>query len=332
MAEPTLQLAPSLQLAPPQSLQLQAPHSATMSHPNVVVAATHAPAMTKPSRPHSATPTMGVTSESLSEKGDESCEGIVASNGQNSPSSVAVDGDVCRDYLRNVCKRGRRCKYKHPAERGNVVATSGTTTSTDQEVDLVTSVCRRTDLNFCHDFQNAGCKRPQCKFIHCSREEEEFFRTTGQLPARVQQMAVLAAAGSEPLLLNKAGEPPICKDFLKGQCKRANKCKFRHVAGSSAVANGTGAPEMVAAGVPSPVQLELAQGATSITNHGAGSGMEFLSCPSVADWITYPRNWTPPCLCWQIRCVVVCLMCDWSSRKMYCYGVRSTSCTSSPRT
>ncbi|VDD76276.1 unnamed protein product [Mesocestoides corti] len=29
-------------------------------------------------------------------------------------NTVNADSDVCRDFLRNVCKRGRKCKFKHP--------------------------------------------------------------------------------------------------------------------------------------------------------------------------------------------------------------------------
>ena len=27
--------------------------------------------------------------------------------------------DVCRDFLRNVCSRGDRCKFSHPSERAD---------------------------------------------------------------------------------------------------------------------------------------------------------------------------------------------------------------------
>lgn len=43
---------------------------------------------------------------------------------------------ICRDFIRGVCGR-KFCKYKH-------------------ENDMRT-------LNFCHDFQNATCPRPNCK-------------------------------------------------------------------------------------------------------------------------------------------------------------------------
>ncbi|TNN10721.1 Zinc finger CCCH domain-containing protein [Schistosoma japonicum] len=30
-------------------------------------------------------------------------------------SGMCEDQSVCRDYLRNVCKRGKKCKFKHPS-------------------------------------------------------------------------------------------------------------------------------------------------------------------------------------------------------------------------
>lgn len=117
--------------------------------------------------------------------------------------------DICRDFLRNVCKRGKRCKYRHP--------------NTDEAKDL-----RRTqDYTFCHDYQNNGCRRPNCKFLHCTREEEEFCRQTGQLPVRLQQAAALGVGAGNSELLK--GGIPICKDNLKGECHRGATCKFRHV-------------------------------------------------------------------------------------------------------
>lgn len=119
--------------------------------------------------------------------------------------------DICRDFLRNVCKRGKRCKYRHP--------------NSDESND----VTKRQDYTFCHDYQNTGCRRNNCKFLHCTREEEEYYRQNGQLPVRLQQAAALGIGvvpNDLPLL---KGEIPVCKDYLKGECRRGTKCKFRHI-------------------------------------------------------------------------------------------------------
>ena len=119
--------------------------------------------------------------------------------------------DICRDFLRNVCKRGRRCKYRHPPA------------SEARELG------KRHEFTFCHDFQNSGCRRANCRFIHCTREEEDYYKQTGQLPVRLQQAAALGIGVLPNELPLLKGEVPICKDHLKGECKRGSRCKYRHI-------------------------------------------------------------------------------------------------------
>lgn len=115
-----------------------------------------------------------------------------------------LDGPhVCRDFLRKVCHRGSRCKFVHPE-------------GIDQDDGRGTM-----EPVFCHDFQNSECLRPNCRFLHCTRQEEELFRTTGRLPPS-------AGGVSEPPQV-VGMIPPVCKDFLKGDCRRAGRCKFRHL-------------------------------------------------------------------------------------------------------
>ena len=145
---------------------------------------------------------------------DHSESGSEDAKYDNENEANGSSNDICRDYLRNVCKRGKRCKYRHP--------------NTNETKDL-----RRTqDYTFCHDYQNNGCRRPNCKFLHCTREEEEFCRQTGQLPVRLQQASMLGVGvgvgvGNSTDALK--GSIPICKDNLKGECHRGTTCKFRHV-------------------------------------------------------------------------------------------------------
>jgi len=128
--------------------------------------------------------------------------------------AVAYSDDICRDFLRNVCQRGKRCRYRHPPSV--------------ESVDMT----RRHDYTFCHDFQNTGCRRASCRFIHCTKDEEEEYRRTGQLPGRLQQAVSLGIGLNSTEVPLLQGEVPICKDFLKGECKRGVRCKFRHVASS----------------------------------------------------------------------------------------------------
>ncbi|GAA57283.1 zinc finger CCCH domain-containing protein 10 [Clonorchis sinensis] len=82
----------------------------------------------------------------------------------------------------------------------------------------------RSERIFCHDYQNSICRRPACKFLHYSREDEEVFRLTGLLPNELDQNH----DGSNP---NSTVEemPPVCKDYLNGICSRGPACKYRHI-------------------------------------------------------------------------------------------------------
>ena len=141
-------------------------------------------------------------SESMSDNSDMSYCG-------DDKSDMKGD-DICRDYLRNVCKRGKRCKYRHP--------------NPTEAKDLG----RKHEYTFCHDFQNSGCRRPNCRFLHCTRDEEDYYKQTGQLPVRLQQAAAIGIGVLPNELPLLRGEVPVCKDFLKGQCMRAGRCKYRH--------------------------------------------------------------------------------------------------------
>ncbi|NWX38658.1 ZC3HA protein, partial [Notiomystis cincta] len=115
-------------------------------------------------------------------------------------------------FLRNVCKRGKRCRFRHP------------------DMSEVTNLgVRKNEFIFCHDFQNKECVRLNCRFIHGSKEDEDCYKKTGELPPRLRQK-VAAGLGLSPAdLPNSKEEVPICRDFLKGDCQRGAKCKFQHL-------------------------------------------------------------------------------------------------------
>ncbi|UXI23179.1 Lysozyme 1 [Sarcoptes scabiei] len=118
-------------------------------------------------------------------------------NSNNNSNSNNQD-DVCRDYLRNVCRRGKQCRFKHP--------------------DDSETIKNKEPFVFCHDFQNRECRRDNCRFLHCTKLEEEFYRSTGKLPQHI--LAQLPADDWNSI--------PICKDFINGSCRRGSRCKFRH--------------------------------------------------------------------------------------------------------
>uniref|UniRef100_H3DAP1 Zinc finger CCCH domain-containing protein 10 n=1 Tax=Tetraodon nigroviridis TaxID=99883 RepID=H3DAP1_TETNG len=132
------------------------------------------------------------------------------SGGGGQGAGLALDG-VCRDFIRNVCKRGKRCRFRHP------------------DFNEVPDLGQKNEFIFCHDHQNKECMRSNCRFVHGSKEDEDYYKKTGELPLRLRGK-VAARLGLSPMdLPHSRGEVPICRDFLKGECQRGNKCKFRHV-------------------------------------------------------------------------------------------------------
>ena len=86
--------------------------------------------------------------------------------------SEGKKGDnVCRDFLRNVCRRGDRCKFSHPGgdSGGDGGGQGGGAKLQDK-------------MEFCHDFQNNRCNRSQCRFIHCPADVETEFNKSGSHP------------------------------------------------------------------------------------------------------------------------------------------------------
>jgi len=92
-----------------------------------------------------------------------STEAVVASSGQD-----PGDGGVCRDYLRNVCRRGERCRFLHPVDL----------TSARRDVIAAQSSRRGGGVIFCHDFQNAaGCRRgAACRYASHKETGAVMFR------------------------------------------------------------------------------------------------------------------------------------------------------------
>ncbi|KAG5837956.1 hypothetical protein ANANG_G00218600 [Anguilla anguilla] len=140
--------------------------------------------------------------------------GGVLGNGNScgGPGSGPDLEDVCRDFLRNVCKRGKRCRFRH--------------LDFSEVPDLG---AQKNEFVFCHDHQNKECTRPNCRFVHGSKEDEDYYKQTGELPPRLRSRVAAGLGLSPTELPYSRGEVPLCRDFLKGECQRGNKCKFRHV-------------------------------------------------------------------------------------------------------
>jgi len=118
--------------------------------------------------------------------------GSEEASGTGAGSGGASSDAICRDFLRNVCKRGKRCRYRHPdmSEVSNLGVS-------------------KNEFIFCHDFQNKECSRPNCRFIHGSKEDEDGYKKTGELPPRLRQKvaAGLGLSPADPVLALPSPHP-----------------------------------------------------------------------------------------------------------------------------
>ncbi|XP_023852467.1 zinc finger CCCH domain-containing protein 10 isoform X1 [Salvelinus sp. IW2-2015] len=194
--------------------------------------------------------------------------------GAGGPGSGPAPDGVCRDFLRNVCKRGKRCRFKHP--------------DFNEVPDLGV---QKNEFVFCHDYQNKECVRSNCRFVHGSKEDEDYYKKSGELPLRLRGK-VAAGLGLSPMdLPHSRGEVPICRDFLKGECQRGNKCKFRHVKKDceyeqarvgAGVVMGPGASGMVnTGGGVGGVGVGACGGMAGLVGGGGGGNMMGMGCPSL---------------------------------------------------
>ena len=133
---------------------------------------------------------------------------------------------VCRDYERGVCNRGNCCKFYHSPD----------VSQPDKKLPI------------CKDFQNKGCDRAKCRFLHVTAEEEAHYNETGILPehgGKPESVGAGRGFGGPPRGGGRGGmgggrggfgggggrrdaDRDVCKDFLNNICTRGNSCKFRH--------------------------------------------------------------------------------------------------------
>ena len=121
-------------------------------------------------------------------------------SGSATQMSVPVTyGNYCIDYLKGTCNKADSCQLKHV----EVV-------EVNDRPEIIKAV-------FCHDFINKRCPRSFCKYIHASREEEQFFSEKGYF------QEVLCQRNQ-----NKLFYSDICIENLRNQCIRGETCHFRH--------------------------------------------------------------------------------------------------------
>lgn len=116
------------------------------------------------------------------------------------------ENDVCRDFLNNICNRGEKCRFYHPPNEEGKSAQSG------------------DNYNFCIDFQNKGCFRANCRFIHANNDDVLRYKKTGDVTISLAR-AIAALTRSDTI-----NGIPICKEFQHGLCQRGqNGCRYWHI-------------------------------------------------------------------------------------------------------
>ena len=138
-----------------------------------------------------------------------------------STTTTTEERSPCRDFERGVCNRGDKCKYYHPEG---------------------SSPSENAKLPICKDFQNKGCGRIKCKFLHITVDEEAEYNKSGSLPdhgGRPEKNAArISFQGKE-----------VCKDFLNNICDRGANCRYMHVSERELqleqTTNGTAIPGML---------------------------------------------------------------------------------------
>uniref|UniRef100_A0A914GST2 C3H1-type domain-containing protein n=1 Tax=Globodera rostochiensis TaxID=31243 RepID=A0A914GST2_GLORO len=127
-----------------------------------------------------------------------------AANGDNKDNTKRKD--ICRDYLNNICSRGNRCKFFHPEE-----SIEKSQNSADEP------------YQFCIDFQNQGCHRDNCRYVHAFREDVDRYKRSGDVTLGLAR-ALAALLKGETI-----NGIPLCKEFQNGHCARSSQCRYWHI-------------------------------------------------------------------------------------------------------
>ncbi len=126
--------------------------------------------------------------------------GYISGTG-HSVSQPVTYGNYCVDFLKGTCSKSQDCSLAHAECVDDI----------DDRQGIIKQV-------FCHDYQNQNCKRPFCKFVHASRQEEDFFMENGFFSP------TLNARNRDKMFYSS-----ICIDHLRNQCVRGNQCQYKHV-------------------------------------------------------------------------------------------------------
>nr|BDH38430.1 Masculinizer variant 1 [Homona magnanima]BDH38431.1 Masculinizer variant 2 [Homona magnanima] len=103
----------------------------------------------------------------------------------NSP----INGDeICRRYIWGTCTKNTQCIFRH-----------------ELDIEKMKDI-----LQFCHDYQNRnGCTRENCKYLHATKEEQNLFLATGQVPRVLAERHAAMAAAATNITTNAETIPQI---------------------------------------------------------------------------------------------------------------------------
>jgi len=107
--------------------------------------------------------------------------------------------EICRDFNRGVCTRGRSCPFKHQRLNGT------------------------SEGEICRDFQRGSCPRgADCPYYH-PKSNFMFSNDDGNHHTTDRRSSI---DYHHPPLLRTV--PQICKDNLRGECTRGAGCPYSH--------------------------------------------------------------------------------------------------------
>ncbi|CAG9536479.1 unnamed protein product [Cercopithifilaria johnstoni] len=137
-------------------------------------------------------------------------EELIERNEEDKEEKELAREDVCRDFLNNMCNRGSRCKFYHPPS----IVRKRASQQTPEGIEY----------RFCIDYQNRGCHRDNCRYIHAHREDVDRYKMTGEVTLNLAR-EVAAVYNCDTI-----NGIPFCKEYQTGSCSRGGqRCRYWHI-------------------------------------------------------------------------------------------------------
>uniref|UniRef100_A0A0R3RLC9 Zinc finger CCCH domain-containing protein 10 n=1 Tax=Elaeophora elaphi TaxID=1147741 RepID=A0A0R3RLC9_9BILA len=138
-----------------------------------------------------------------------------------------------------MCNRGSRCKFYHPPS----IVRQRASQQTPEGIEY----------RFCIDYQNRGCHRDNCRYIHAHREDVDRYKLTGEVTLNLAR-EIAAVYTCETI-----NGIPFCKEYQTGSCSRGGqRCRYWHIK----VEEERERRRRVSHGVPASMLLPLARGSS----------------------------------------------------------------------